>query len=155
MATQPIFNVRNLTLVNGGLCGGSVPPFDLGGGIGGPPEDPDSHPYKYWPFVSITKCINRVDSEGGSQWDYCFWDVKPSDGQRENWAIASQCAEWLGARLEHDEEPLRDSSIFAKIVEDQLRVAHDPRQRQVIDAFWTMFGEEVERLALRAKAGDD
>ena len=151
MAIQPIFNVRNLTLVNGG----HVPPFDLGGGIGGPPDEPNGpHPYRYWPFVSITKHVPRTTPEGASKWDYCFWDVKPSDGDRENWAIARQCAEWLGARLGFDEEPLRDSSIFAKIVEDQMREAHDPRHRKVIDAFWTMFGEEVERLAYKSRGAD-
>jgi hypothetical protein len=149
MSVQPIFNVRNLTLVNGGLCGGNVPPFDLGGGIGGPPEDPNQHPYKYWPFVSITKCVMRNNAEGAVEHDYSFWDVRPSDRERENWAIASQCASWLAARMEHDEWPLRDSHLFAKIVEDQLRVAHDPHHRQVIDAFWRCFGDEIEGLLVQ------
>ena len=150
MSVQPIFNVRNLTLINGGLCGGSLPPCGIDCGAAGPPDEPNGpHPYKYWPFVSITKHVVRYSADGAKEQDYCFWDVRPSDRERENWAIASQCAHWLTARLEHDEWPLKDSSLFAKIIEDQMRVAHDPHHRQVIDAFWRCFGDELEGLLVQ------
>lgn len=132
MATQSIFNVRNLTLVHGGTpapCLSTDKP------------QPESGPFDAWPFVSEAKIINRADHEGGYYADWCFWDATVTDKTYENSQIGVGYAGWLIARLQWDEPGEWDiEDVLPKIIEDQARVMRDPRQAEVIRTFWSEFG---------------
>lgn len=132
MATQSVFNVRNLTLVTGG-----TPALHLETER----PTPESGPFDAWPFVSDAKIINRADHEGGHYADWCFWDANPTRGTYENDKIGAGYAAWLIARMQWDDGDAWDvEDVLPKIIEDQARVLHDDREAEVIRAFWCEFG---------------